>query len=206
MATKNNQQETSADTKTIVTVLLLIFFFPIGLILMWFWTKWPTWVKVVVSLPIVLGAIAVLSAVLLVAKSAVNYGQQYNKNQETGRMVFAEINSVRSNAKLGALNKNETLCNYGDATAIDFAKTNQVDSILLNKDIKGSANASVLAEFQQVYEDGYSQTSNSSLSNVSQAFTGQGSVAMRPELSEGCVQMENSDFGKSFFVFIGGSK
>lgn len=42
-------QGTSDDTKTIVTVLLLIFFFPVGFIMMWVWTHWPTWVKLLIS-------------------------------------------------------------------------------------------------------------------------------------------------------------
>lgn len=42
-------QQTSEDTKTIVTVLLLIFFFPIGLILMWLWPAWSKKVKVIIT-------------------------------------------------------------------------------------------------------------------------------------------------------------
>lgn len=42
---------TSEDTKTLVTVLLLIFAFPIGAIVMLFWPKWKWWVKLLVLLP-----------------------------------------------------------------------------------------------------------------------------------------------------------
>ena|SRR3989338_8425877 len=53
-------QQTSEDTKTIVTVLLLIFFFPVGLILMWLWPAWSRKVKVIVTvvgvgLPVLIG-------------------------------------------------------------------------------------------------------------------------------------------------------
>ena len=53
-------QQTSEDTKTIVTVLLLIFFFPVGLILMWLWPAWSKKVKVIVTavgvgLPVLIG-------------------------------------------------------------------------------------------------------------------------------------------------------
>jgi hypothetical protein len=59
------------DNKTLITVLLLLFVYPIGFLLMWFWTKWKTWVKIVVSaigccliIPLIgFMAIAVLSAV-----------------------------------------------------------------------------------------------------------------------------------------------
>lgn len=51
---------TSEDTKTIVTVLLLLFIYPIGLILVWFWVKWPRWVKIIISLPIIIILLALV--------------------------------------------------------------------------------------------------------------------------------------------------
>ena len=39
----------SSDTKTLVTVLLLVFAFPAGFVLMWVWTSWPKWVKFLIS-------------------------------------------------------------------------------------------------------------------------------------------------------------
>ncbi len=39
----------SSDTKTLVTVLLLVFAFPAGFVLMWIWTAWPKWVKFLVT-------------------------------------------------------------------------------------------------------------------------------------------------------------
>lgn len=45
------QSGTPDDTKTIVTVLLLIFAYPIGFLLMWFWTRWKVWVKLLISAP-----------------------------------------------------------------------------------------------------------------------------------------------------------
>jgi hypothetical protein len=65
-ANKNVQVGTSNDTKTLVTVLLLIFVFPIGFILMWVWAKWKLWVKIIVSLPtllLFLGFIIMIAAV-----------------------------------------------------------------------------------------------------------------------------------------------
>lgn len=37
-----------------LVILLLIFVYPVGLILMWMWTKWPTGLKIVLSLPVIL--------------------------------------------------------------------------------------------------------------------------------------------------------
>jgi hypothetical protein len=53
MAQDNSQM--SEDTKAIIVILLLLFVYPIGLILMWAWMKsWPTWLKIIISLPIIL--------------------------------------------------------------------------------------------------------------------------------------------------------
>lgn len=80
-------QGMSEDTKTLITILLLIFVFPIGLIVMWILPKWPLWVKLLVSLPITLLIGAILVGILLVA---VNPSEQIRKAecaaqcQETG--------------------------------------------------------------------------------------------------------------------------
>lgn len=59
-------QGVSEDTKTIVTILLLIFVFPIGFIVMLFWPKWKWWVKLLVALPGILLAF-ILGTALIVA-------------------------------------------------------------------------------------------------------------------------------------------
>jgi len=71
----------SEDTKTIVTVLLLIFAYPIGLILMWVWTKWKTWIKILITLlilPFIIIFISILSIGIL---STVNTQEQMIKGQ-----------------------------------------------------------------------------------------------------------------------------
>lgn len=83
----------SADTKTIVTVLLLLFVYPVGLILMWVWTNWPKWVKFLLTLPVVLfilGMIAVFATVFIfiasggakVSENQLRQMQQYEEQQE----------------------------------------------------------------------------------------------------------------------------
>lgn len=56
---------TSEDTRTIVTVILLIFAYPIGLIVMWVWTHWPKWLKIILSLPVILFFIGMLATIVL---------------------------------------------------------------------------------------------------------------------------------------------
>ncbi len=31
----------SENTKSAIVIILIILFYPLGLVLMWFWTKWP---------------------------------------------------------------------------------------------------------------------------------------------------------------------
>lgn len=58
---------TPEETKTIVTVLLLIFVYPIGAIVALFWPKWKWWVKLLVNIPMVFVILTILSAIALVA-------------------------------------------------------------------------------------------------------------------------------------------
>lgn len=58
-------EEHNNGTKTIVTVLVLLFAYPVGLILMWFWAKWPKWVKFLVTLPIILAILGIIAASLI---------------------------------------------------------------------------------------------------------------------------------------------
>lgn len=58
----------SDDTKTIITILLLLFATPVGIILMWVWTKWATWIKVVVTVvPVVFFAIIMFFVLAVLA-------------------------------------------------------------------------------------------------------------------------------------------
>jgi hypothetical protein len=71
---ENVQQQTvvqgsdnNEGVKTVVTVLLLIFVYPIGVIVSWFLPKWKLWVKLLVSLPLVLGFVMIALGVALLA-------------------------------------------------------------------------------------------------------------------------------------------
>lgn len=68
----------SEDTKAIVVVLLLIFVYPVGLILTWFWVKWKIWVKILLTTPLVFFGI-ILSTVIPVMVSKNNPGRQLDK-------------------------------------------------------------------------------------------------------------------------------
>ena len=46
---QNTQSEMSNDTKNIITVLLLIFVYPVGLIIMWVWHMWSNRVRLLIT-------------------------------------------------------------------------------------------------------------------------------------------------------------
>jgi len=60
------------ETKTIITVLVLLFAYPAGIILMWAWASWPKWVKFLITLPIILSVVLIILAFALASKDPLN--------------------------------------------------------------------------------------------------------------------------------------
>jgi len=61
------KRNTVSPSATKVTTFLLLLFYPLGIIVMWFWPKWNLWVKLALTfLPILLGIIyfSVIAAVV----------------------------------------------------------------------------------------------------------------------------------------------
>ncbi len=68
---------TPQSTKTLVTILLLIFVGPVGFIVMWVWSGWKVWVKLLLTFLGVL--LVVIPIVVAVALVAVNPSKQLEK-------------------------------------------------------------------------------------------------------------------------------
>jgi len=90
----SRRKDISEDTKTIVTVLLLIFFLPVGIIFMWLWMQWPKWLKILLTaVPIFFFVTFLISAIsipLLVFKNEQNQkvvSSTLNK-YETDKYIF----------------------------------------------------------------------------------------------------------------------
>jgi len=67
-AKKLRAPELSYDTKTLLTVFMLVTLYPVGVVLMFKWMIWPDWLKILVVLPfILLAAIGFFIAVLAIA-------------------------------------------------------------------------------------------------------------------------------------------
>jgi fatty acid desaturase len=52
------ERQPSDITKDIITATLLLLFYPAGVLVMWFWVKWPRWVKILISVPVILAIVA----------------------------------------------------------------------------------------------------------------------------------------------------
>ena len=70
-------QELSYDTKALITVLLLLLVYPIGLVIMWRWMKWSKLIMHVISLPIYLFALMVVLGVVLFIIGALTTGVRF---------------------------------------------------------------------------------------------------------------------------------
>jgi len=58
----------SQDTRTILVVLTILLAYPVGLILMFLWMRWPTWLKLIISLPVLLIMLGMALIVVLAFK------------------------------------------------------------------------------------------------------------------------------------------
>jgi uncharacterized protein (DUF983 family) len=68
--------DASENTNSILTLLLLFFAYPVGIIVMWLWTSWAKWVKILVTLPFVL---IILFGTLFGIGATLSIGEQVKK-------------------------------------------------------------------------------------------------------------------------------
>jgi len=70
----------SEDTKTLVTVILLLAAYPIGVVVMYFWMRnWAKWVKSLIALPLIIGFILLILAFLISIFSTLSPSESYRK-------------------------------------------------------------------------------------------------------------------------------
>jgi hypothetical protein len=108
-------QPMSEDTKTILTVLALISIPPVGVILMWIWNKWQTWIKVVVTgctcLPFILLLIAFMFGFFGFIMSEI-------EKETTDTLRNNPVESTQSSIKSTVVtrNNNKTVNVFNDVT------------------------------------------------------------------------------------------
>lgn len=86
----SSSQGASYDTMMIITILLLLFVYPLGLVFMWALMRtWPTWLKIVITLPLLIALFFTALVVFVVGQSVrhidwnkVRMQQQYEQMRE----------------------------------------------------------------------------------------------------------------------------
>lgn len=86
----------SQRAKTIIVILLLLFITPLGIILMWFWTRWPLWVKLLVSIPLLLPFLLIFTY-LHIAQPYQVTGNAMRPDFENGQQIVVKKLSFDSN-------------------------------------------------------------------------------------------------------------
>ena len=111
--------EMTEDTKSVITVLLLLTITPVGIVLMWVWTKWQTWVKALVTgctcLPIILFIMIMIIGIIASA-------DEVEKNNRVPLAPSSTVSSSTNNSySVNGNNVNTTTVNnlsvYTDVTA-----------------------------------------------------------------------------------------
>jgi biotin transporter BioY len=65
-----SSQGPSYDTKMLITIILLLFVYPLGLIFMWAWMHtWPVWLKIIITLPFIISAFVVIMLLSIVGNA-----------------------------------------------------------------------------------------------------------------------------------------
>ena len=101
MEEQKQKSQMSYDTKTLITILLLIFVYPVGIIMMFVWMKWPWWVKLLCVLFFIIPALVLLSVLGIFAAAVLmtlNPSAQIAKAKEA-KMVSDSgyiVSAVRS--------------------------------------------------------------------------------------------------------------
>lgn len=92
MVNSNKKQSgLSEDTKTLIVILLLVFAYPVGLILMWMWMDWAKWLKIILSLPVILMSLVLLIMIAAGIMATVNLTSQTDKAAEQKTVQLNEI-------------------------------------------------------------------------------------------------------------------
>lgn len=92
--TKN--AESVDSTPTIVTVLLLIFMFPVGVIVMWIWPKWKKWVKILITLIVLIPFLFIFLGAMLLA---INPRETMKLAEESKNTVILDTSTGNSRTR-----------------------------------------------------------------------------------------------------------
>lgn len=88
----------SYDTQMIIVIILLLLAYPLGIIFMWAWmNSWPNWVKMVISLPLII-ALLIIVVIFYFVGSIIRNGRYYDMK------YHHRVENVQNNYQNGSTN------------------------------------------------------------------------------------------------------
>lgn len=73
--------------KTVVTVLALLFFFPLGILFMFLWMRWPLWVKILLSVGVVIMIIPIIAILAATVVLIINPLELTRRSRDAARLT-----------------------------------------------------------------------------------------------------------------------
>lgn len=126
--------------KNIIVIILLIFFYPVGLISMWFWTKWPKWLKLSVTI-----------LLILIQLTALTFGYIYFRIAQPFRVVGSAMNPTLTSGQKFFVNKTVYKNNLPQRGDIVVLKDPKNANRVLIKRIIGLPREQIQIKSGQVY-------------------------------------------------------
>lgn len=98
MTDNHSSKSSPSGLKTFTTVIFLFVFYPIGLILMYAWMKWPIWVKILLTvllIPVAIFGLALTAGILM---TMINPAEQFKAADDTQRA--SDIKAISHGARM----------------------------------------------------------------------------------------------------------
>ncbi|MFA5933559.1 MAG: hypothetical protein WCV81_05855 [Microgenomates group bacterium] len=141
-ATKQVKLQPVPTWKTVVTVLSLLFFFPLGIVLMFLWMRWPLWVKILLSAGVVIMIIPMIAILAAIVVLIINPLELTRRARDATRLSdLSYIAEAINITWVAAPNDPKTLCSTTKAPC--EGKSNISDPNVKNLDGLGWIKADI---------------------------------------------------------------
>lgn len=230
----NNKTGYSNNSKNVITILLLIFIYPLGLLFMWFWTKWKLWIKIIVSIPLVAafatGLLFTVNPQKQIKRAECakqcqttdvnnscmqgclnNEIQSENTEftKQDSSEILATINEMRQKEGLQLIVMDTGICSYARWLAIQYKDKGLEYAEQAHKSqiTKPETQFTYFNGYKSIYRATIGTAENENKVIGEKFMSTPDSNAFKPDITNGCVYgVLNNDETKWLVVFIGASK
>ncbi len=130
-----NQNQTVKTWKTIVTVLSLLFFFPLGVLFMFLWMRWPLWVKILLSAGIAILFLIIIPILAAIVVVAINPLELTRRGRDAARISDLALVQQAVNIAVENATDPNALCYKSQAPC--EGKSNSINADVKNVDGTG---------------------------------------------------------------------